>query len=62
MFFGTSTLVRSLKTGENPCEKYRVYIKVNIEDRSERAFQNYLALGQLRLHGGPRFALRGVTK
>lgn len=63
MSLGTSTLVRSLKTGEKPCEKYRVYLGSATENPANMwGPQAYLALDELGLDSGPRLALGGVTE
>lgn len=63
MSLGTSTLVRSLKTGEKPWEKYRVWQGVvSVGSRRVPCTRQvtYLALDELGLDGGPRLGLGGV--
>lgn len=61
MLDGTSTLVRSLKTGEKPWEKYSVCGRIS-SARASLSFVTNLALGQLRFDRGPRFTLRCIAE
>lgn len=59
---GTSTLVRSLNTGEKPCEKYRVYTSISNAKLNQNSPPPYLSLGQLWLYCRPSLTLGSITQ
>src|SRR5271168_3255847 len=61
MSVGTSTLVRSLKTGEKPWEKYKVWKSVQWSWQSGVTV-TYLSFGQLRLDRRPRLTLGSIAE